>query len=135
MQRIFAHPLSRLFPCTVWWVFLRVTIAWRKQGSKADICYYRQTSILNGVSLSKKHLDTASNTKTAANELIPLLSDVLGRQNPRPTRPIMASDEDMHDPDLKAAIAASLQSPEGSGDANDSAPSESPKGLVDLTAD
>lgn len=47
----------------------------------------------------------------------------------------MASDEDMHDPDLKAAIAASLQSPEGSGDANDSAPSERPEGVVDLTAD
>lgn len=47
----------------------------------------------------------------------------------------MANDEDMHDPDLKAAIAASLQSPEGSGDANDSAHGESPKGVVDLTAD
>lgn len=47
----------------------------------------------------------------------------------------MASDDDLDDPDLKAAIAASLQSLDVSGNANASSSSERPKGVVDLTAD
>ena len=115
-------------------------IAWHKQvSSKTDLCYcslsHRQTSVLNGICLARKHQDTASSTKSAAKYLLPLLSDVFGRQNLRPLRPNMASDEDLSDPELKAAIAASLQSSEGPGDSNGPAPSEDPKGVVDLTAD